>query len=81
MPRPKANLICTIRSALFFGTDSRSRGGVKRALISLIATMLLATGLSAAKPPNFILIISDDQAWSDNNFMEHKTIQTPKPKY
>jgi len=74
MPQPKANLICTIRSTLFFATDFPSRGGVKRALIYLIGTMLLATGLSASKPPKFIFIISDDQVSNDYSFMGHKAI-------
>ncbi|MCA9198720.1 MAG: sulfatase [Planctomycetales bacterium] len=30
-----------------------------------------------AKPPNVILIISDDQAWTDYSFMGHGHIQTP----
>ncbi|MFW5901224.1 MAG: sulfatase [bacterium] len=29
------------------------------------------------KPPNIVLIISDDQAWRDYGFMGHKTIETP----
>tara|TARA_B100000686_G_scaffold74613_1_gene80529 strand:- start:88 stop:1341 length:1254 start_codon:yes stop_codon:yes gene_type:complete len=39
--------------------------------------MLLSTGLSAAKPPNIVLIISDDQAWTDYSFMGHEAIETP----
>ena len=27
--------------------------------------------------PNIVLIISDDQAWTDYGFMEHPVIQTP----
>lgn len=30
-----------------------------------------------AKPPNVLLIISDDQAWSDYGFMGHEHIKTP----
>ena len=30
-----------------------------------------------AKPPNVLLIISDDQAWTDFGFMGHPTIRTP----
>lgn len=29
------------------------------------------------KPPNVVIIISDDQGWGDYGFMGHKTIQTP----
>ena len=30
-----------------------------------------------AKPPNVVLIIGDDQAWTDFGFMGHADIQTP----
>ncbi len=32
---------------------------------------------SAETPPNVLLIISDDQAWTDFGFMGHKEIETP----
>ena len=32
---------------------------------------------SAARPPNVVLIISDDQAWTDYGFMGHEHIRTP----
>lgn len=40
---------------------------------------LLAAGIPAtsAAPPNVVLIISDDQAWTDYGFMGHEAIQTP----
>ena len=28
-------------------------------------------------PPNIVLIISDDQAWTDYGFMGHRVIETP----
>ncbi|MSU31446.1 MAG: hypothetical protein EXS25_02065 [Pedosphaera sp.] len=31
-----------------------------------------------AKPPNILLIISDDQAWNDYGFMGHPSIRTPR---
>ena len=31
----------------------------------------------ADRPPNIVLIISDDQAWTDFGFMDHPVIQTP----
>ncbi|MCH8089025.1 MAG: sulfatase-like hydrolase/transferase, partial [Chloroflexi bacterium] len=31
----------------------------------------------AANPPNVVLIISDDQAWTDFGFMGHEHIRTP----
>ena len=34
-------------------------------------------GSPAGRPPNVVLIISDDQAWGDFGFMGHPTIRTP----
>ena len=65
------------RRGLTFVGGSRIRGGVNRTLIPLIASMLLSAALSAAKPPNIVLIISDDQAWTDYSFMGHEAIETP----
>lgn len=31
----------------------------------------------AAAPPNIVMIISDDQTWTDYGFMEHEAIRTP----
>ena len=35
------------------------------------------TAQSADRPPNVLLIISDDHAWGDYGFMGHPRIQTP----
>ena len=35
------------------------------------------SGSVSATPPNIVLIISDDQAWTDYGFMGHPTIRTP----
>jgi len=44
----------------------------------LLATVLVAPALPAADaPPNIVLIVSDDQAWTDYSFMGHEAIQTP----
>lgn len=44
-----------------------------------IALILVALGaLRAATTPNVLLIISDDQAWSDYGFMGHPVIETPR---
>ncbi len=50
--------------------------GVTRLAVFLLAVVILA-GPLCAKPPNMVLIISDDQAWTDFGFMGHETIQTP----
>ncbi len=47
---------------------------------SLCATIFLLLSLAstaAAEPPNVVLILSDDQAWTDYGFMGHPTIETP----
>jgi uncharacterized sulfatase len=45
-------------------------------LRSLILVVSLA-GLVQAKPPNIVLILSDDQSWTDYGFMGHPEIKTP----
>jgi uncharacterized sulfatase len=51
---------------------------VARCVLSLVAASLTAGALAAAdRPPNIVLIISDDQAWTDYSFMQHPAIQTP----
>lgn len=44
------------------------------ALAVLIALPCPADG----KPPNIVLILSDDQGWTDYGFMGHEVIQTPR---
>ncbi len=46
------------------------------ALLSL-CFCLVAIHAAWATPPNIVLIISDDQAWTDYGFMGHPQIQTP----
>ena len=77
MPQAKANPICRVTSVLTFSADSFNQNGVKRTLLFLIAWLLIAAGSFAAKPPNVVLIISDDQAWTDYSFMGHNAIETP----
>ncbi|MFN3192069.1 MAG: sulfatase [Aureliella sp.] len=45
----------------------------------LFSFSLFAGPLSsqAAQPPNIVLILSDDQAWTDYGFMGHEAIETP----
>ena len=77
MPQAKANPICRVTSVLTFSADSFNQNSVKRTLLFLIAWLLFAAGSFAAKPPNVVLIISDDQAWTDYSFMGHNAIETP----
>ena len=43
----------------------------------ILCGLLIAGYVHAAKRPNIILILSDDQAWTDYGFMGHEVIQTP----
>src|SRR5690349_2141216 len=47
----------------------------------ILAVALLTVGINAstavAGPPNVLMIVSDDQAWTDYGFMGHPRIKTP----
>jgi uncharacterized sulfatase len=48
-----------------------------------LAALLIAAGVQASaaasdRPPNVVLIISDDHAWTDYSFMGHPHIRTPR---
>ena len=53
----------------------------KNLLVAILASALtsILTDSSQAEetPPNIIIILSDDQAWTDYGFMGHKVIKTP----
>jgi uncharacterized sulfatase len=38
---------------------------------------LCAAAIADERPPNVLMIVSDDQAWTDYGFMGHKVIHTP----
>lgn len=46
-------------------------------LRTLFASLTLVASAAHAAPPNIVMIISDDQLWSDYGFMGHKVVQTP----
>ena len=46
-------------------------------LLALFGILLGTCAAAADKPPNIVLIISDDQGWTDYGFMHHPAIQTP----
>ena len=48
---------------------------IRRLFLSLLALPCLLTAADA--PPNIVLIISDDQLYSDYGFMGHPVVQTP----
>ena len=45
--------------------------------LGLLGHLLLFAATAAAEPPNVVLILSDDQAWTDFGFMGHQDIRTP----
>jgi len=47
------------------------------AVFLTIITLFTVRNLSAADKPNIVLIISDDQSWTDYSFIGHDTIRTP----
>ena len=49
---------------------------IRIVLLALIALVPLSLPAAEA-PPNVVMILSDDQAWTDYGFMDHPTIQTP----
>ncbi|MFN3168476.1 MAG: sulfatase-like hydrolase/transferase [Phycisphaeraceae bacterium] len=50
---------------------------MKHVLLLFFLVFAAFPALAKDKPPNIVLIISDDQAWSDYGFMGHDAIQTP----
>jgi arylsulfatase A-like enzyme len=51
---------------------------VARCILAIVVASLMGSALAAAeRPPNVVLIISDDQAWTDYSFLKHPVIQTP----
>lgn len=46
-------------------------------ILSILAVTCVAAAAAKDSPPNIVMIISDDQAWTDYGFMGHPAIQTP----
>ena len=46
-------------------------------LLLFSAPVLIPSSVAQAAPPNVVMIIADDQAWTDFGFMGHPTIRTP----
>lgn len=49
----------------------------KHPIVVLLSLLLVLCSPLRAEKPNIVLILSDDQAWTDYGFMGHKEIQTP----
>ena len=50
---------------------------MRHLFFSLLVTVIALVGGIAATKPNIVLIISDDQSWTDYSFMGHPDIKTP----
>lgn len=48
-----------------------------RALLAPLTLFVFVSLSWAADPPNVVLIVADDQAWTDFGFMGHKIVKTP----
>ena len=46
-------------------------------VLLLAIALVFAAKAYADQPPNIVLILSDDQAWTDYGFMGHEAIKTP----
>jgi arylsulfatase A-like enzyme len=47
------------------------------ACLIVAAVSFVAWSVAEAAPPNVVIVLSDDQAWTDYGFTGHKQIQTP----
>ena len=47
-------------------------------ILIVVGLWCVGGGSAFAAPPNVVLIVSDDQAWTDYGFMGHPHIQTPR---
>ncbi len=62
---------CRLNRRTFLGCGAALSG-------ALAAQRLASAAEAGGRPPNVVLIISDDQAWGDYGFMGHPTIRTPR---
>jgi uncharacterized sulfatase len=46
-------------------------------LLAVLASLGLGRAMAAPDPPNVVMIISDDQTWTDFGFMGHSVVRTP----
>jgi arylsulfatase A-like enzyme len=60
---------------LWVAARNRSLVGLSRVAVAIIFLSAVAT--PGRTTPNVLLIISDDQAWTDYGFMGHPALQTP----
>ena len=51
---------------------------MRKWILFVVGLWCIAGASASAAPPNVVLIVSDDQAWTDYGFMGHPHIQTPR---
>ncbi len=49
-----------------------------RSVVTSVLLLAICGGHLHAAPPNVVLIISDDHAWTDYSFMGHPRVTTPR---
>src|SRR5712691_2258597 len=47
-------------------------------LVGFIATLTAVPAMSAERPQNVVMIVADDQGWTDFGFMGHPDVKTPR---
>ncbi len=47
-------------------------------IVLALASLMAAPASGADRPPNVVLIVSDDHAWTDYSFMGHPHVKTPR---
>jgi len=50
---------------------------IKCLVIGISLTLIASSAAADSRPPNIVLILSDDQSYTDYGFMGHPTIETP----
>ena len=58
--------------------EPQTRRDFLKGAAALTGAAMAARGVTSSRPPNVVLLISDDQGWGDYSFMGHPTIQTPR---
>src|SRR5690606_35500232 len=64
-----------LRKVFHFNFDKGCRMVLR--FLAVIPMLIFGSGVVAADRPNIVMILSDDQAWTDYGFMGHKVIATP----
>jgi uncharacterized sulfatase len=47
-------------------------------LVGVLAALSFSPTIAAEGPPNVVMIVADDQAWTDFGFMGHPVVKTPR---